>query len=179
VNEIVGVGTGATVVTVDGTYLVGMITAVVCGMVIISHVGTDVGTSVYGIITGLGGKVGTTMTDDLGILVGMLFGVTITVVCYNVNGTVGTVAYLDDGTDVGTTYDGTITFVVCGIVTIDDEATNNGKTDGETITGLCGNEETTITDVLGILVGILSDVTMIVVYFFENDNVGNGAIDVK
>jgi len=167
------------VVTVDGTYLVGMITAVVCGMVMISHVGTDVGTSVYGMITGLGGNVGTTMTDDLGILVGMLFGVTTNVVCNNVYGTVGTVTYLDDGTVVGTTHEWTITLVVCGIVTIDDDEINGGKTVGETITGLVGNEVTTMTDDLGILVGMLSDVTIIVVYFFEYDNVGNGAIDVK
>jgi len=49
------------VVTVLGTYFVGTITAVVPGIVITSQSGTDVGTSVNGTITGLGGKVGTTI----------------------------------------------------------------------------------------------------------------------
>jgi len=84
------VGTGATVVTVDGRYLVGIITPVVPGIGITSHVGTVDGTLVNGIITGLGGKVGTTMYDVVGNDTGILFGVTITVVCYKVYGIVGT-----------------------------------------------------------------------------------------
>jgi len=61
----------------DGTYLVGMITPVDPGMVTISQSGTFVGTSVHGTITGLGGKVGTTMNYVVGTPTGMLFGVTI------------------------------------------------------------------------------------------------------
>jgi hypothetical protein len=56
-----GVGTGTYFVhdNVVGTYHVGTITAVVPGIVTIYVNGTVVGTSVPGIITGFGGKVGT------------------------------------------------------------------------------------------------------------------------
>jgi hypothetical protein len=83
------VGTGATVVTNVGTYLDGTITAVVPGIVTISQSGTDVGTLVIGTITGLGGKVGTTMNWLVGTPIGMLYGVTMTVLCCTLNGTVG------------------------------------------------------------------------------------------
>jgi len=84
----VKIGTGANVVTVDGIYFDGTITPVVPGMVIISQSGTDVGTSENGTIIGLGGNVGTTINYVVGIFVGILFGVTITAVWYNVYGIV-------------------------------------------------------------------------------------------
>jgi len=114
------VGTGATVVTVDGRYLIGIITPVVPGIGITSHVGTVVGTLVNGMITGLGGNVGTTMYDVVGSDTGILFIVTITVVCYNVYGIVGTKAIYVVGTWIGASYVGIITTDGDpGIVTID------------------------------------------------------------
>jgi len=76
---------------VDGTTYVGTITAVVSGILTITSIGTLVGTSVTGMITGDVGICVTTIYYDVGAFVGILPGVTIGVVNLMVYGVTGKV----------------------------------------------------------------------------------------